>query len=43
MSKNNVVDLAGREKIRDELTDLIREGVKFVNGEEINQPNQVAA
>ena len=26
MSKNNVVELAGREKIRDELTDLIREG-----------------
>ena len=26
MSKHNVVELAGREKIRDELTDLIREG-----------------
>ncbi len=26
MSKNNVVELAGREKIHDELTDLIREG-----------------
>ena len=26
MSKNNVVELAGREKIRDELTELIREG-----------------
>jgi len=26
MSKNNVVELAGRERIRDELTDLIREG-----------------
>ena len=26
MSKHNVVALAGREKIRDELTDLIREG-----------------
>ena len=26
MSKHNVVELTGREKIRDELTDLIREG-----------------
>jgi hypothetical protein len=26
MSKNNVVELTGRGNIRDELTDLIREG-----------------
>ena len=26
MSKNNVVDIPGRENIRDELTDLIRAG-----------------
>ena len=28
MSKNNVVELAGREQIHDELTDLIRTGAR---------------
>ena len=28
MSKNNVVELTGREQIRDELTDLIRTGAR---------------
>ena len=27
MSKHNVVALSGREKIRDELTELIRDGI----------------
>jgi hypothetical protein len=26
MSKHNVVELTGREKVRDELTELIRDG-----------------